>query len=155
MAVESHGFASSASGRSFVDRRRRSWWGALQYQSATAVREAYPWLLSALVVTTPFVAYAIGQARLNAAMNRRTALLRQIRNDRVEITQLRDQLREILAPGVLARWADARGMQPANDVVTIGMPASPSQTPAVGGQRRTALAGTSDSADAGGPVPSP
>ena len=127
--------------------KHRSGMSALRSQTVVAAQEILPWLVAVVLATLPFILYAMGQARLGAAMNRRTALLRQISSDRVEITQIRDHLRVTASQAALVKWAEHHDMKPASEVIALGVnlrtadrrtvgdaDSEPSESPAV--QRR-------------------
>jgi len=119
MAVESQRYSRRVVGHGPAGRRRSL--TEIWRQTGAISREATPWLAAAIVVTFPFIVYGVGQARLTAAMRRQAVLLKGIESDRVEITRERTRLRRILAPDVLASWADRNGMNATNDVVQLGL----------------------------------
>ena len=118
MAVEVQRFSERFAGRRRTRHLGQTRWSArvLSLHVAAIGREAGPYILSAVMIASPFVVYSVGQARLTAALNHRTHLLTQIQNDRIEITELRDQLRAVLAPANLASWAKKHKLQPTSDV---------------------------------------
>lgn len=121
MAVEVQRFSTRFADRRYGRHSRQGRTGlrGLTGQLAAIGCEASPWIITAVVAACPFVTYSVGQARLTSALNTRNRLLRQIQNDRIEITGLRDEIREVLSPAQLAAWAKKHGMQPTSDIVPL------------------------------------